>query len=137
MLGKNDNAAGRTIIDADTRISGDIQFAGDTLFDGYVKGNVTAARDKETATITISERGCVEGSVVGAQVQVNGKVQGEVCATERLELGPKAQAIGDLRYKLLEIAIGTRVEGHLTHESKGPSVQSDIRGAAIPIQSPK
>lgn len=131
MLGKKDNAAGRTIIDADTRISGDIQFAGDTLIDGYVKGNVTAAKGRETATLTISERGCVEGSIVGAHVQVNGMVQGEVCATERLELGPKAQAVGDLRYRLLKIASGAKVDGRLTHESKGRSV------AAIPIQSSK
>ena len=137
MLGKKDNAAGRTIIDADTHISGDIQFAGDTLINGYVKGNVTPARGKKTATLTISERGCVEGSVVGSYVQVDGKVQGEVCATERLKLGPKAQAIGDLRYKLLEIAIGAKVDGSLVHEDKGLSAPSDIRGTAIPIQSRK
>jgi len=135
-LGKKDSAAGRTIIDADTRIRGDIQFAGDTLIDGYVKGNVTAARDGETATLTISEHGCVEGLIVGARVQVNGKVQGEVCATERLEFGPKAQAIGDLRYRLLKIAVGAKVDGRLIHESKGHSVKTDIPGA-IPIQSSK
>lgn len=133
MLGKKDNAAGRTIIDADTRITGDIQFAGDTLIDGYVKGDVTVARDGEAATLTISERGCVEGSVVGAHIHLNGKVQGEVCATERLELGPKAQAIGGLQYRLLKIAFGAKVDGRLSHESKGPSVPSDI----IPIQSSK
>jgi len=58
-----------------------------------------------------------------------GKVQGEVCATERLEVGSKAQAVGDLRYRLLKLTIGAKVDGRLTHESKALSV------AAIPIQS--
>ena len=83
MFGKKKTGKGaiRTIVDTDTRINGDIRFVGDALIDGYVKGNVTAARDEETATLSISEHGCIEGSVVVPHLLLNGMVQGQVVAT--------------------------------------------------------
>ena len=55
-------AAITTLVGADTRVQGDIEFTGGCLVDGYVKGNVRSSKD-EHATLSISERGCVEGTV--------------------------------------------------------------------------
>ena len=78
---KTDRGAIRTIVDIDTRINGDISFVGDALIDGYVKGNVKAAGDDESCELSISERGCIEGSVVVPHLLLNGRVQGQVVAT--------------------------------------------------------
>ena len=67
--------------------------------------------------LIISERGCIEGSVVVPHVVLNGTVKGDVRATERVELGPKARVIGNLQYKLIEMSIGAEVNGKLIHES--------------------
>jgi cytoskeletal protein CcmA (bactofilin family) len=55
-------------------------------------------------------------------VFLNGTVKGDVRATERIELGPKARVIGNVQYKLIEMAIGAEVNGKLIHESEGGAV---------------
>ena len=105
-----------TLVGGDTRVHGDIEFTGGFHVDGYVKGNVKAVKD-ERATLSISERGCVEGTVMVPHVLLNGTVKGDVRATERVELGPKARVIGNVQYKLIEMSIGAEVNGKLIHES--------------------
>ena len=119
MFGKKQRhqAAINTLIGADARVHGDIEFSGGCLVDGYVKGNVKAVKD-EHATLSISERGCVEGAVVVPHVVLNGTVNGDVRATERIELGPRARVIGNVQYKLIEMAIGAEVNGKLIHEAE-------------------
>jgi cytoskeletal protein CcmA (bactofilin family) len=120
MFGKKarSQAAIETLVGADTRIQGDIEFAGGCHVDGYVKGNVKATKD-QSAVLSISERGCIEGSVMVPHLLLNGTVKGDVRATERLELGPKARVIGNVQYKLIEMSIGADVNGKLIHESEG------------------
>ena len=105
-----------TLVGADSKVHGDIEFSGGFHVDGYVKGNVKAIKDPNSQ-LSISERGCVEGSVVVPHVLLNGTVKGDVRATERVELGPNAKVIGNVQYKLLEMAIGAQVNGKLIHES--------------------
>lgn len=117
MLGKRRGqaAAINTLVGADTKVHGDIEFTGGFHVDGYVRGNVKAPKDKNSV-LTISERGCVEGTVMVAHVLLNGTVKGDVCATERVELGATARVIGNVQYKLIEMAIGAEVNGKLIHE---------------------
>jgi cytoskeletal protein CcmA (bactofilin family) len=68
--------------------------------------------------LSISERGCVEGNVVVPHVLLNGTVKGDVRATERIELGPKARVIGNVQYKLIEMSMGAEINGKLIHESE-------------------
>ena len=119
MLGKKtrNQAPIGTLVGADTRVHGDIEFAGGCHIDGYVKGNVRAG--DPSGVLSVSERGCVEGSVVAPHVQLNGTVKGDVRATERVVLGPKARVIGNVQYKLIEMSIGAEVNGKLIHESEG------------------
>ena len=110
-----------TLVGADTRVHGDIEFSGGFHVDGYVKGNVKAVKD-DRAVLSISERGCVEGAVMVPHVHLNGTVKGDVRATERIELGPKARVVGNVQYKLIEMSIGAEVNGKLIHESEGAAV---------------
>ena len=117
MFGKKnrDSAVVRTLVGGDTRVHGDIEFTGGFHVDGYVKGNVEAVNEGP-ATLSISEDGCVEGSVVVPNLILNGTVKGDVRVTERVELGPRARVIGNVQYKLIEMAIGAEVNGKLIHE---------------------
>ena len=127
MSGKDNGAVG-TFIDSDTRISGDIQFVGNALIDGYLEGYIKA--EGSDSKLTISEHGHVKGSMVVPHLLVDGMIEGEVCVTERLELGPKARIIGDVRYNLLEISIGAQVDGKLIHKSEADIVQEDKKTVA-------
>jgi cytoskeletal protein CcmA (bactofilin family) len=116
-------AAISTLIGPNTRVHGDVEFSGGCLVDGFVKGNVKSI-DDDGATLTISERGSVEGSVRVPNVLLNGTVRGDVSATHRIELGPQARVIGNVQYRLIEMAIGAEVNGKLIHESEASAESS-------------
>jgi len=119
---KGNQVVVRTLVGADTRVHGDIEFTGGFHVDGYVKGNVEAYKDGPSM-LSISEGGCVEGSVVVPNLLLNGTVKGDVRATERVELGPRAKVIGNVQYKLIEMAIGAEVNGKLIHEMDAQAVR--------------
>lgn len=116
--GKRKKSAIRTLVGVDTRVHGDIEFTGGFHVDGYVRGNVEATGDQESI-LSISEQGCVEGSVVVPHLLLNGTVKGDVRATEKVELGARARVIGNVQYKLIEMAIGAEVNGKLIHDGEG------------------
>jgi len=128
MLGKKSRGQApiNTLVGADTRVNGDVEFSGGFHVDGYVKGNVKATKDN-TSVLIISERGCIEGSVHVPHVVLNGIVKGDVRATQRVELGPKARVIGNVQYKLIEMSIGAEVNGKLIHESETAAPKSASR----------
>jgi cytoskeletal protein CcmA (bactofilin family) len=120
-----------TLIGSETRVHGDIEFTGGCLVDGYVKGNVKSLKDDD-AMLSISERGSVEGMVVVANVLLNGTVKGDVDASKRVELGAKAQVVGNVRYGLIEMAIGAEVNGKLIHASEsGASIAAGKESGTI------
>ena len=129
-MSKKVNGAIRTFIGSDTRISGDMQFVGNALIDGYLEGSVKA--EGSDSILTISEGGRVKGSVVVPHLLVNGTIEGEVCVAERLELGPKARIIGDVRYNRMEISIGAQVDGKLIHKSEA-GIAQDNRKAVVKL----
>ena len=133
MLGrkKRQQAAIKSLVGADTRVHGDIEFSGGFHVDGYVKGNVKASKDTDSS-LSISERGYVEGAVMVPHVLLNGTVKGDVRATQRVELGPRARVIGNLQYKLIEMAIGAEVNGKLIHESDGGSRDRAVANQSAP-----
>ena len=131
MLGrkKRQQSTINTLVGTDTRVHGDIEFTGGFHVDGYVKGNIKSVKD-ESSVLSVSEQGCVEGVVMVPHVLLNGTVKGDVRATERIELGARARVIGNVQYKLIELAIGAEVNGKLIHESEGgveePALNSQV-----------
>ena len=57
-------------------------------------------------------------------VIVNGHVNGNIVANERLELQTKAVIKGDVRYKAVEMALGASVNGALVSDAGSPTMQS-------------
>ncbi len=118
-----------TLVGDSTRIEGDLRFDGGCHIDGVVHGNVIAERDDE-AFLSISEDGRVEGNVRVPRVLLSGTVEGDVHASERVELGPTARVVGNLHYELLEMAAGAEINGQLIRQPakvatvSGPSPQS-------------
>ena len=107
-----------TLVGADTKLVGDLEFTGGCLIDGHVKGNVRSVND-EHATLRVSERGFIEGTVDVPIMLLNGTINGDVKALERVELGSKSKVIGNLNYTLIEMAIGAEVHGNLIHAALG------------------
>jgi cytoskeletal protein CcmA (bactofilin family) len=109
-----------TLIGAKTRINGDVEFVGGFHLDGYINGNVKSEWGSG-ATLSVSEQGCIEGSVIVTNMVLNGIVKGDIEASDRVELGPKARVLGSVQYTTLETAVGAQINGKLIHRAKaGP-----------------
>jgi cytoskeletal protein CcmA (bactofilin family) len=79
-----------TLIGTKTRIHGDVEFTGGLHIDGHINGNVKGD-SAEGTFLSVSQDGCVEGSVSAPTVILNGIVKGDIEASERIELGSKAR----------------------------------------------
>lgn len=104
-----------TLIGRQTEVTGDLVFAGGLHVDGRVRGNVTATVDKP-ASLSIAESGVVEGNVQVANIVINGRVTGDIHATERLVLGSKARVVGNVHYKVLQMEAGAMISGQLIYQ---------------------
>lgn len=104
-----------TLVGAGTVIEGTLSYSGGLRIDGMVKGDVRCSNG-EPAMVIISELGSVVGEVHAAHLVVSGKITGPVFVTEVLELQPKAQVVGDVHYRAIEIHHGAVVEGRLIYE---------------------
>lgn len=145
MFGKNKRGGTiNTLVGEGTRIKGDLRFEGGCHIDGVVDGSVVADRDPD-AFLSLSEQGLVDGCVRVPRVSLNGKVQGDVYASELLQLGATAKINGNLHYELLEMTAGAEINGKLIHESAagpGPSVprpsaaqeSAPVKVAAEPVK---
>lgn len=111
---RRNNGVIHTLVGEGTRIEGDLRFEGGCHIDGVVHGSVVADRDPE-AFLSISEDGRVEGSVRVPRVALNGKVEGDVHASELVQLGPTARVVGNLNYELIEMTAGAEINGQLIH----------------------
>lgn len=101
-----------TLIGKATRIQGDLEFAGGLHLDGAVAGHVRSLGGPD-AKLSVSEEGCIEGSVDVPQVVLNGTVKGDIRAIERVVLGSKARVEGNVWYGIIEMAMGAEIRGRL------------------------
>ena len=107
-----------TLIGRQTEIRGDVVFSGGLHVDGVIRGKVTAHEEDKSAMLSISESGLIEGDVHVPHMMVNGRIQGDVHAMERVSMAQKAHVVGNVHYKLLEMASGAMVNGQLFHHSE-------------------
>ena len=112
----NKNVTVDTLIGAKTRINGDVEFTGGLHLDGYINGNVRGDSGPG-AFLSVSQQGCVEGSVVAPDVILNGIVKGDIEASGRVELGSKARVLGNVQYSVIETAVGAQINGRLIHRA--------------------
>ena len=106
-----------TVIGAQTRLEGDISFSGGLHVDGVINGNIFAESGSESV-LTVSERGRIEGDVRVPNLVLNGAVEGDVHASERVELASHAKVTGNVYYNLIEMAMGAEVNGNLVHRGE-------------------
>jgi|SRR5450631_1602494 len=121
-----------TLIGAKTRINGDVEFSGGLHVDGYINGNVRGEL-QSGATLSVSEQGGIEGSVLVSHIVLNGLVKGDIDATGRVELGEKARVLGNVHYAVIETAVGAQINGKLIHSTNTERGNGPSEGDAGPI----
>jgi cytoskeletal protein CcmA (bactofilin family) len=116
-----------TLISTSTELVGDVHFSGELIVEGLIKGNIYAA-DESDAMIRVAKTGTVEGEICVPSIVINGVVKGDVRSTEHVELAAKAIVLGNVYYNLIEMVMGSEVNGNLMHIS---STQQDTKRLGI------
>lgn len=98
-----------TLIAGGTEIEGDIRFRGNVHIEGSIKGNIISNDGK----LQLIEGSNVDGNITAANILVNGKVNGDVYATEKLQLSAKAEIKGDVYYEVMEMVAGASINGKM------------------------
>ena len=132
MFGRKQRSSGviDTLVGANTKVDGDVHFAGGCHIDGTVKGNINADLDSNSS-LSIAEDGSIEGGVSVPYLVLHGIVRGDVVACQRVELGPTARVIGNVYYNLIEMAIGAEINGKLVHQPAGQVPLLDKSGDRV------
>ena len=106
-----------TLIGQSIEVDGDLNFSGGLHLDGTIKGNVTSEKGSNSVLV-VSEQGQIHGDVSVPYAVINGTINGNVYASEKLELSHKACITGNVHYNVLEMASGASVNGNMLHENQ-------------------
>lgn len=96
-----------TVIGPDTHIKGEMVFDSTARILGTFEGRVVAKGE-----IQIGEGATCKAAVEGATVVVDGLIEGDVTARERVQLNAKARVMGDIVANTLVVAEGASFSGH-------------------------
>jgi cytoskeletal protein CcmA (bactofilin family) len=89
---------------------------GDTTFQMMLRvdGNLTGTVSSEGGTLIVGNNGQLDANVSVGVAQINGTVNGDVSATERIQLGRTARVVGNVATPKLVIEDGAIFEGGCT-----------------------
>lgn len=116
-----------SIIGADLNIAGDLDGHGELHIEGRIDGNVRAH------SLTVGEKGHIEGKVQVETLNVLGTIRGSVRA-KFVFLFKTAMVIGDVSHERLEIQAGAVVDGFYKH-AKAATIekkQSELQSERVP-----
>ena len=102
----NANARGETVISADAAFKGSISFQSSLRIDGKFEGEISSK-----GTLVVGKTGLVKAEIKVGNMVVEGKIQGNVQADERIELRSNAQLFGDIKANTLMMAEGVSFVG--------------------------
>jgi cytoskeletal protein CcmA (bactofilin family) len=96
-----------TIIGADAKFKGDLSFDSAAKVMGHFEGSI-----KAKGLVHIAGGSKCKASVNAKEVAVEGHIEGNVQATDRVELKPKGQITGDIVATRMTMADGASIVGH-------------------------
>ncbi len=90
-----------------TTLTGETEFHAMLRVDGHLVGTVSS----ETGTLIIGTNGQVDANIMVAAAMINGAVNGDIVATEKLHLGRTARVLGNIQAPRLIVEEGAILEG--------------------------
>ena len=110
-------------------IKGEVSCDGDLYIDGQVEGSV----DPKGNRLTIGPDGRLKANVIARAVVVQGKLEGNIQASERVDLKQAAVVVGDIVTQRISIEQGAYIKGSI--DVQGESSKDKSASATAP--SPK
>ncbi len=103
-----------TVIGSSLIIDGEISGDEDLVIQGTVKGKISL---KES--LFVESSGVVEADIETQNVEIAGRVTGNIAATDKVELKSDCRVVGDVRAPRILIADGASFKGNVDMDVKG------------------
>ncbi len=102
------NSEYATILGADAKFKGDLSFNSTAKLIGSFEGAI-----KAKGKIFIADGSNCKASVSATEIAVEGHIQGDVQATERVEILASGRITGDIIAARMSMADGASIDGHV------------------------
>ena len=109
-------------------IKGEVSCDGDLYIDGQVEGSV----DPKGNSLTIGPDGRLKANVIASAVVVRGTLEGNIQASERVDLKQSAVVVGDIVTQSISIEPGAQIKGSI--EVQGGLSKDQFASAAASSQ---
>ena len=113
----------RSVIGQELTINGNVTAEGPVQLDGHIEGDV------HCVAITVGESGLIKGNVVADEVEVSGRVIGDIHG-KKVQLHVDARVKGDINHSVLTIEQGALFEGHSHPSNMSEADMEDLRSAS-------
>jgi len=97
-----------TIIGSNITIEGDISGNDPLIIEGVVRGTVSVK-----SAVTVTQDGHVEASVDSHSIEIAGSVEGNVSATDKVDIKAGGRLVGDVKAPRVLIADGAAFKGNI------------------------
>jgi len=98
----------QSVFTADMEIKGNITTKGSIQIDGKIEGDIACGRD-----ITLGKVGAIKGNISVSSMTIEGAVDGNITARDRIELKATARINGDMKAKRFCAAEGVTLAGKI------------------------
>lgn len=113
-------------------VKGEIHSREDLYIDGEIQGTVELAESK----LTIGPNGKIQATIRAREVVVFGTVQGNVEATEKIDIRKEAKLVGDIRTARIVIEDGAFFKGSIDIIKPEPKPQPAPAKAPVAAAAP-
>ncbi len=107
---------------SDTNVKGTIKFSEAMKIDGHFEGELIT----HNGEFIVGKTGTVKASIKVRSAVIEGRVDGEIIASDRVELKQKSHIIGDLQTKKLVVEEGVVLVGKCNVNPEGVKLESQI-----------
>ena len=116
-----------TLIGTSIVIKGELSCGEDLYIDGQVEGTI----DPKGNRLTIGPHGRVKANVNASAVVVEGKLEGSIQASDRVDLKQSAVVTGNIATQRISIDEGAYFKGRVNIQREAPKTESTLGAAAL------
>ena len=117
-------------IGASISIQGELRGEEDLVVEGKFKGTVELKKN----TLTIGEQGSIDAEVFAHTILVEGTVNGDLFASERIAIRKTARITGNLHAPRISLEDGARFRGSIDMDTDNEAFRKAFGGPATPIK---
>lgn len=116
-----------------TTLTGETEFHAMLRVDGHLIGTVSS----EAGTLIIGTNGQVDANIMVAAAMINGTVNGDIVASEKLQLGRTARVMGNIHSPRLIVEEGAILEGSCSMLKARETQEEEAVAAAAQYEEPE